>query len=65
VLQARKRPPRGLSPQALGVELGAASARLVAVAPPRRERDAEIVAGAPGEIAGALLDRIEGALAGS
>jgi electron transfer flavoprotein beta subunit len=65
VLQARKRPPRGLSPKALGIELGAASARLVAVAPPRREREAEIVSGDPGEIARALLDRIERALAGT
>jgi electron transfer flavoprotein beta subunit len=65
VLQARRRPARGLSPQALGVELHAPPASLVAVSPPRRERVAEIVGGAPGEVASALLDRIEGALASS
>jgi electron transfer flavoprotein beta subunit len=62
VLQARRRPPRSITPRALGVELAPASARLVAISPPRREREVEIIEGQPEEIAEALMDRIEGAL---
>lgn len=62
VLQARRRPPRSVTPRALGVELGPPSASLSAVSPPRREREVEIIEGPPEEMAGALMDRIEGAL---
>jgi electron transfer flavoprotein beta subunit len=65
VLQARKRPPKSVTPQALGVELGLPSARLVAVSPPRSEREVEIIEGTVEEVAEALMDRIEGALGSS
>lgn len=64
VLQARRRPLRSVSPQSLGVEIGAPASRLVAIEPPRREREPEMVSGTPGEIAAALMDRIERALHG-
>lgn len=65
VLQARNRPPRSVTPQALDVELAPASARLVAICAPRREREVEIIEGEPEEVAGALMDRIAGALGSS
>lgn len=65
VLQARKKPPKSVTPRALGVELGPPSARLVAVSPPRSEREVEIIEGAVEQVAEALMDRIEGALGSS
>jgi electron transfer flavoprotein alpha/beta subunit len=65
VLQARKQRPRSVSPESLGVDLAESSARLEAVSAPRRERETEIIRGTPEEIAGALMDRIDEALAPS
>jgi electron transfer flavoprotein beta subunit len=64
VLQARRRPPRSLSVEALGVE-PTTTTRLVAVSKPRSERETEMIQGPPDEIARALLDRIELALVAS
>jgi electron transfer flavoprotein beta subunit len=65
VLQARKRPPRSASPESLGVALSPQATSLVTITAPRREREAEILAGSPGEVARALLDRIQEASAPS
>ncbi len=60
--RARQMPPRSLSLLALGVDPGDATAQWIAASPPPRERETEILEGAPAEIARDLMDRIEAAL---
>jgi electron transfer flavoprotein beta subunit len=65
VLQARRQRIRSLTARDLGVDVEPPASRLVAISPPRRERVAEMLEGAPTDVASELLDRIRGALAGS
>jgi electron transfer flavoprotein beta subunit len=62
VLQARRTRPKSVSPAALGVEMSPPATTLTSIDPPAREREVEILDGAPAEVATALLDRIDAAL---
>lgn len=64
VLQARRLPPRSVTPASLGVEMAQRPAQLVAIEPPRHERDAEMISGPPAQVAAAICDCIERALHG-
>lgn len=64
VLQARRLPPRSVTPAALGIDLGPPPATVVAIEPPRSEREAEMISGPPAQVAVVVYDRIERALRG-
>jgi electron transfer flavoprotein beta subunit len=63
VLQARRMPPRSLSPASLGVPVPAPP-RMLDITTPKREREPEMLTGQPQQVAEALMVRIAQALRG-